>query len=308
MLQFLAEGRADAAKLAVAKGVRAAALHHVGALESRAFGDDNHGVMAGVARAVDHHELGETADVERHLADQRPVSAGEEARDQRGLAAVAAEQLDHRDPLMAAGRRPQRMDELDAAAHGGREADAVVGAVDVIVHGLGDRHHRHAFFMEPRRIGQRVVAADRHQRVDTEMAKHTDHVVGAIHCAVLARLPAFKKVGERVGPNFAGIGARGMEDGAARAVDRARAVAGERHDGTRPGAGIVVRVERQRAGPTAPEADDLPAEILGQVDHRLDRRIETRDVAAAGENCDAHGSLSSYRELRSGPSSRHWAL
>src|SRR3546814_18127348 len=72
------------------------------------------------------------------------VRAGEESSEQRRLAAAAAEQLDDADPLMALDGGPERVDRLDRAADRGREADAIVGAEDVVIHRLGHGNDGHA--------------------------------------------------------------------------------------------------------------------------------------------------------------------
>ena len=105
---------------------------------------------------------------------------GEVRGDQRRLAAVAAEQLDHGDPLVRAGARAQVVDELHAAGDRGREADAVVGAVDVVVHRLRDRDHRDALVVHAERVRERVVAADRDQHVDPERLDHAQGVIGEV--------------------------------------------------------------------------------------------------------------------------------
>ena len=180
-LDRLAGDLADATELAVAVGILLAVFDHLpadhtGALEMRRPWRSCSGCAA-VLRAA---AVASLLDVERHLADQRPVDIGQVGRDQRRLAAVAAEQLDHRDSLVAAGRRAQRVNKLDAARDGGGEADAVVGAEDIVVHRLGDSDHAQALAVQPHRERERVVAADRHQRVDAQVLQHSQDVRRAV--------------------------------------------------------------------------------------------------------------------------------
>ena len=141
LLDQRARQLADAAELAVPVGVLLAGEHHLAAGERRSLGHGHHRVVRRVRPLVLDQQPAELVDVERDLRDDGAVDAREVGGDQRRLAAVAPEQLDHRDPLVRAGARAQVVDELDAARDRGREADAVVGAVDVVVHRLRDRDH-----------------------------------------------------------------------------------------------------------------------------------------------------------------------
>ena len=65
---------------------------------------------------------------------------------------------------------------LDGAGDAGGEADAVVGARDVVVHRLGDGDDRHPLVVQAHAVGQRVVAADRDQVVDAEQLEVLEHL------------------------------------------------------------------------------------------------------------------------------------
>ena len=54
------------------------------------------------------------------------------------------------------------------ARDGGRKAEAVVGAEDVVVHRLRDGDERHAFLVQAPREGERAVAAEGDERVELE--------------------------------------------------------------------------------------------------------------------------------------------
>ena len=202
------------------EGILLAAEHHLAVDQRGALADRHHRVVARVGPLVGHQEPRELVDVEGHLADDRPVHARQVRRDQRRLAAVATEHLDHRQPLVGAGARAELMHEVHGPRDRRREPDAVVGAVDVVVHRLGDRDDRHAFVVQPQRERQRVVAADRDQRADPQSLDHPQHVVGVVARPVLgpARRQERRLVG---GAHLRRVRPRCVQERAAGAVDRA---------------------------------------------------------------------------------------
>ena len=211
---------------------------------------------------------------------------GEVGRDQRGLAAVAPEQLDHGDPLVGAGARAEVVDELHAARDRGREADAVIGAVDVVVHRLRDRDHGHALVVHPQPVRERVVAADRDQHVDPDRLDHAQGVVGEVERPFA--VDAVREVRRHVlRPDAARVRARGVEERAAGAVDRAHRVLLERQEVPRLRGGVVRIVLEQRR-PAAAEPDHLVPLVRDAVDDGLDARVEARHVAASGQDSDPH--------------------
>jgi hypothetical protein len=89
------------------------------------------------------------------------------------------------------------MDEFNTASHRRGEADAVVGAVHVVIHGLRDANHWHTFLVQPDSITQRVIAADRQQDINTQLLDDAQHMRRAIDraFAVAAEL-APQEIGE----------------------------------------------------------------------------------------------------------------
>jgi hypothetical protein len=85
-----------------------------------------------------------------------------------------------------------------------------------------------------------------------------------------------------------------VEDGAAHPVDPAHAVPRQRAAVGRDGSGIV-RVDLEHALPAAPEADHLPAQIVGGQGDRTDAGIEPGHIAAAGQNSDLHLTPVTFR-------------
>src|SRR5262245_28972376 len=79
------------------------------------------------------------------------------------------------------------MNELNAASHRGAEADAVVSAVDVVIHGLGNGDYFDAFAVQALGIAERVVAADGHKYLDAEIFQ----VLQNVWCEISSLLVCF---------------------------------------------------------------------------------------------------------------------
>src|SRR5699024_7279719 len=62
------------------------------------------------------------------------------------------------------------VDEVDAAADGGAESEAVVSPVDIVVHRLGNGDDLGAGAVEAHGERQRVIAADRDDGVEPKLA------------------------------------------------------------------------------------------------------------------------------------------
>jgi hypothetical protein len=179
------------------------------------------------------------------------------------------------------------MDEVDGPADRRREADAVVGPEHVVVHRLRDRHDRNALGVEPKGERERVVAADRKERREPELAHHLQDVAGVIPRPLI--VPPVAEERRFVGRHHPrGVRARRVQERPAGPVDRPHDARIERDrvdlDGERVG-----RVDRQEPAPAAPDPDDLMPLRGGMVDGGLDARVQTRNVAAAGEDADLHG-------------------
>ena len=82
--------------------------------------------------------------------------------------------------------------------------------------------------------------------------------------------------------HFARIGARGVENSAAGAIDGARVVSGERADVD----GIFVRGHVGETLPPFADADHLAAHFRRAVHDRLDDGIQTGNVAAACQDAN----------------------
>jgi hypothetical protein len=212
-------------------------------------------------------------EIRRNLGDDCTIDLRQEAGEERGLAAAAAEQLHHADPLMALDRGAERVDRLDRAADRGREADAIIGAVDVIIHRLGNGDDGDALLGEVGGKAKRAVAAERHHRVDAEPVERREDAGSLV--------PGLQR------PR---VGAGGVEHRAAHPVEAAHALARQRQavggDGRR-----VVWIDGEHALPAAAEPGHLPTEIVGGKGDRPDAGVEAGHVAAAGEDADPHAAL-----------------
>ena len=207
---------------------------------------------------------------------------------ERRLAAVAAEQLDHGDALVRAGRGAQGVDELDAPGDRGREPDAVVGAVDVVVHRLRDGDHRDALVVQAQPVRQRVVAADRDRARRARGARSPGSTWAVKSYGPSPSASPARNAGHVARLDPAGVRARRVEDRAAGAVDRAhrgRGRAARCWPRSRPGRRGSIS---SRPRPAAADADHLVAAVGDPADDRLDARVEPGNVAAAGADADPH--------------------
>src|SRR4051812_20772485 len=123
-------------------------------------------------------------DVGGVLGNETAVRGAGHRRQECGEARVSTEYLDDEKTLVRAGRSPQAVRELDRSRDAGAEADAVVGAVDVVVHGLRDRDDVYAFIVQTFSVAESVVAADGDQRIDTHVLEIAKHVL----CNIVDRL------------------------------------------------------------------------------------------------------------------------
>jgi len=168
LLQLVARQSADAAWLFATKGVHLAVLNWLAADLPRALGNGHDAVVARVVALVAEQERSQLFDVKRHLRNDSPVHVSQVGGDQRGLARVAPEQLYDSDPLVGTTGGAQVVNHVDAARDSRGETDAVVGAIDIVVHCLGDGDYRHALVVQAGGIGKGVVAANDQQGIQIE--------------------------------------------------------------------------------------------------------------------------------------------
>jgi hypothetical protein len=161
--------------------------------------------------------------------------------------------------------------------------------VDVVVHGLGNGDDLDPFVVEAQGVGEGVVASDGDDHVDALGLQDAQHVGGEVE----RRLPgggAGQERGHPVGSHLGGVGSRGVEHGAAAAVDGAhrRRVQGQ---GVGGDALRVVGIGVEQPRPAAADAHHtVPGDCCPEY-HRFDTGVESRDVAAPGEYPDLHSGL-----------------
>jgi hypothetical protein len=138
----------------------------------------------------------------RKLRDDDHVGAPGQAAHHRDPTGVATHHLDDHHPVVRGGRGMQAIECLDDDPDRGIEADAELGDGEVIVDRLGDADHRIAGVAHGGRDRECVVAADRHQAVNTAAAEQADDLLDATFL-------------------LEGVGAGGPQDGAAQRQDAA---------------------------------------------------------------------------------------
>jgi hypothetical protein len=223
----------------------------------RALGhDDDRRVLRLEAR---RDQVADLLDVERHLGDQDDVRAAGHPGVQRDPARVPPHHLDDQRAVVRLGGGVQAVDRLAGDVDRGVEAEGEVGAGQVVVDRLRYADDIDAEVGQPGRHAERVLAADRDQRVDRALGQ----VVLDPLDAALDR--------ERVR-------AARAEDGPAAREDPPHLGDAELHGHTLEG-----------TLPAVAEADELePVDGDALAHHRADHRVQPRTVAAAGEDSDAH--------------------
>ena len=277
--------------LALCRCPKASALAdvgHLGALPDRTLGRDHEGVVARVRGVVGLEQGGQRVEVVGHLRDDA-ARRGHVCRVQRREPGVPPEDPEDADPLVAPERGALPVDRLLGARDRGREADAVLGPLHIVVHRLRDGDERHAGVHQHLRIRQRVVAADGHQHVDAEGGDVVEDVRRQVVEIVADRVArALLLVHPRRQPgraHLARVGSRCVQDGATGPLDRPGVDPVERTE-------VVLgrRIARPQVGETLPAAADAEGRVPdlgGAVDHALDDGVEARDVASAGQDGDA---------------------
>ncbi len=262
----------------------AAGEDHLLALQLGALADQDRREVTLVAVAIAHDQLSHSLDVCLDLRDQAAVGRAGDGGHQGGEACVTAEHLADHDALVRGGRRLDLVRQRDGAGDAGGEAHAVVGAGHVVVHRLGDGHYLGAAPVQFYRVTECVVAAHRDEVVDAEEVEVGDHLVGEV--VLLGRVLVLEVRRYVLGRDGARARARGEQHGAAGLADRLDLGGGQRE----PPLGVVgagVADDLDKALPAALDAEDVEALVDRAQGDRADGRIESGDVATAGEHGDA---------------------
>jgi hypothetical protein len=161
IFDFFRDQIADTAQFFVA--VRVGGLpfkNHFATFEHGSFGNQRHGIVAGVFAAVGDQQFGELVNVEFVLGNDAAVCGSGERGQHGGVAGVTAENFENQKAFVGAGRSANAVGQLNGAGNAGAESDAVIGTGDVVVHGLGNGHHVDAFLVQTHAVAERVIAAD----------------------------------------------------------------------------------------------------------------------------------------------------
>ena len=221
-------------------------------------------------------------DIEGLLGDQRHVRARSQAGVQCDPAGVPAHHLDQHHSLMRFGGAVQPVDGVGGHHQCGVVAESHVGAVDVVVDGLGHTDDRNVFLGQPVRGRQRAFAADRDEDVDTVVIQRLLDLV-------------------QPGPQLVGVRAGGAQHRSALGQQPVVAV-------------VVLELHApvlQQPAPAVLESDHRRAVPgVAGAHYRPDDGVEARAVAAAGENSDPHAlilhrALASAREQTQNRPKRH---
>src|SRR5436190_167769 len=231
--------------------------------------DDDREVLAAVVPAA---ELA-AGRLDRHplLRDQDHVRAARDSAHHGDPADVAAHHLDDHHPVVRFRRRVQPVYRLRRDEDRGVEAERVIGRREVVVDRLRNADDREVVLLvEPRCDPERVLAADRHERVETLFPGRLQDPFDA---AV----------------DLVGIRARRAEDGAA--------LRQEARDFPWP-----ERLEQSfdEPPPALADADDLIPAIERTPGDGADDRIQAGAVAAAREDSDPRRHAPIMADSRSG--------
>ena len=224
-------------------------------------GDDGEvGAFAGAAL----HSVADTVDVVGLLGQQDDVCTAGDAGIEGQPAGLVAHDLDAHDAAVAAGGGVDAVDDLSGDVHGGVEAEGDVGAVDVVVDGLGQADDVQTLLGEE--VGRLVgaVAAEAEQTVELGV------LVGLFHGRDLVDLVLFHHAHQLEG------GALGSEDGAAQRQDAAEIVLA--HLLVFAGDEAVVAVQ------DAHDLDVLAEPSIQGFGHAADGGVQAGTVAAGGQD------------------------
>ena len=183
---------------------------------------------------------------------------------------VPAHHLDDHHAVVRLRGRVQAVDRLGRDRDGGVEAEGVVGRVQVVVDRLRNADDRKAVLgVEPRRDAERVLAADRDERVEPLVLEGREHLLDAALELVRVR-------------------ARRAEDRAAAREDSGDVAAAERLDDP-----------FDQPAPALAHAEHLPPTAERASRDRADDRIQPGAVASAREHPDSlrhHVSLGATKD------------
>ena len=227
-----------------------------GAAGDGGFGDEHDRRVLRFAEAV-LDQFRELVDVGRDLRDDCCLGSGGDGAVEGEEAGVAAHDLDEEEALMAGGRVADLVDAVHDGVQRRVVADGRVGAVEVVVDGAGESDDREGVLVaEDAGTGQRTVAADNDERVDSAALQH---VIGTL-------------------ASFGGLellASRGLQDCAA-ALDDVRDVLGRE----------LLDLVRDQTFVTTVDTVYLESGEDGGAGDRTDSGVHARSVTSRCQNTD----------------------
>src|SRR6266478_5913221 len=232
---------------------------------------------------VGDEQLGEPLDIELVLGNDAAISGAGHGGKHGGKAGVAAKDFKDHEAFVGTGGSAEAIGQVDGAGDAGAEADAVIGAGNVVVHRLGNPDDFDAFLKQADGVAEGVVAADGNEVIDAEPSKVLEDIGSEV--VLVGGIGVFK-VSRNAGlADAAGIGARRVQKGAAGATGAVDDFFGEHQEVV--GVVVVLIADHfDEAGPAVTNADDFVAFAKSAKGDGADGRVEAGDVAAAGEDAD----------------------
>src|SRR5499427_5245018 len=291
LLDLVGQRLGDARLLTVAVRVGFAVFAYLIALPLGALAEHDQRIVARVRALLLDEQPDELVEVDLVFGDDA-ADRGGVRRVERRKAGIAAENAENADSLVRGDGGPLALDGVAGAGDRGREADAVLGVVNVVIHRLRDGNDLHAELVELGRVAERVVTADGNEVLDAQRREVRQHLLGDVP-GVGGN--AFTTDGERkilagevIGQlrHFGRVGAARVQHGAPAPVDDARILTVEGHQVATTAVRILQVQVRQRL-PAAPETDELDVVFAAAVGDGFYDRVEARDVAAPSEDADS---------------------
>ena len=171
------------------------------------------------------------------------------------------------------------MDKINTSGHSGGKTNAIVGAVDIVVHGFGNSHRREAFFMETLPVTEGVISANGNQYIDAQVLQVAEDMRGKIVEFVLFCLP-FKEFRYVLVFDFPRICSRGVEMGASGAIYGANPCSVQFYNIFLSTLGVV-GVELEETCPTSSDSYYIEALLDTAVNHCFDTWVQPGHVATA---------------------------
>src|SRR5271166_2869233 len=230
-----------------------------------------------------HKEFGELLDIELMFRNDAAVGRACHRRQHGCKTGVAAEDFQNHETLVRAGGSSQRIGHLNGAGDAGAEADAVISAGYVVVHGLGDSDNPYTFLIQAHAVAERVITADRNHVFDAEPGEILENRGREI--VLLRVVLGFQMVRDAVLADAPRIGARRVKKRAAGAAGPIDHVFGEALKVVR----IVVffvanNIDQSR--PAAPYADHfIPFAERAEGD-RANGGVQPGNVTATCQNAN----------------------